>query len=55
MKSTRPQEAESDQIMNGQLQQWKRLMEREAVPKRLRELASALREALTAAHGTPRP
>lgn len=46
MTSPKPPEAEHGTDMDSDLKEWGRLMEREAVPDRLRDLARRLRDAL---------
>ena len=46
MASTKPPAAEHGRDMDNDLKEWGRLMEREAVPDRLRDLARQLRDAL---------
>ena len=49
MTTTRPDGAEFGTDIDKKLQEWGQLMEREAVPDRLRTLATRLQEALIAA------
>ena len=55
MTSTKPDPAEFGTEMDRDLKEWGRLMECEAVPDRLRDLAMRLREALIAAQSRECP